>query len=116
MFKSISLAGDMTPGSELTLTLKINPSYPAPLEVACFWEDDDTLTRDQQKIAFHDRAVPAGRTTVEPAAGATEPGKDVERIEAVFRFRAPERAGDYFVACLTPAAPENGLGVSFTIR
>ena len=115
MFKGISLSGDRTPGAKLTVTLTLAPVYPVPIEVACFYEDDDTLTKDQQKLAFHDRAVPAGGVTVEAAAPDVKPGDDVERIEVSFSFTAPLLPGDYFIACLTPAAPENGLGVSFDI-
>ena len=115
MFKGIALEGPMTPGSEITLILTLNPSYPVPVEIACFWDDDDSLTKDQQKIAFHDRAAPAGRRTVEAAPAGTKPGDDVENIIEVFTFPAPSTPGDYFVACLTPAAPDNGVGVSFDI-
>jgi hypothetical protein len=115
MFEGISLEGPMTPGSELTLYLTVNISYPVPLEIACFWDDSDTLTKDQQKIAFHDRAATAGRRTIEAAPAGTKPGDDVEDIVEVFTFPAPNAAGDYFIACLTPAAPDNGIGLSFDI-
>jgi len=116
MFKGIALDGPMTPGSEITLTLTLNPSYPVPLEVACFWDDSDTLTKDQQKVAFHDRAMLAGRRTIEAAPAGTKPGDDVENTIEVFTFKAPDSEGDYFIACLTPAAPDNGIGVTFDIE
>jgi hypothetical protein len=116
MFKGISLDGPMTPGSEITLTLDLNPSYPIPVEIACYYEDDDTLSDDEMKLAFHDRAVPAGRRTIEPAEPGTAPGDDVENRTEVFTFPAPSKPGDYFIACLTPAAPDNGIGVSFEIE
>ncbi len=113
IFKGISLTGERTTGSELTVTLTLNPSYPVPVRIACYYEDDDTLTDDQEKLAFHDRAIPAGSTVIEPSPNAT-PGEELERRELSFTF-VVEQPGEYFIACLTPAAPENGLGVDFTI-
>src|SRR5688572_10636705 len=67
MFKGISMEGDRVPGAELTIIVEIERVYPVTVEVSCFYDDDDSLTEDQQKIAFHDRGVFAGRTVVEPA-------------------------------------------------
>jgi hypothetical protein len=113
MFKAIELTGDRHPGAELTVILGIELTYPVPVEIACFYEDEDNVTEDMQKLPFHERARPAGSTVLEPVRDTT-PGADVERQELSFRFRAPE-PGDYFIACLTPAAPENGIGVDFKV-
>ncbi|MND09878.1 hypothetical protein D3C83_335400 [compost metagenome] len=43
-----------------------------------------------------------------------KPDDDVEDEELTFRFTVDE-PGDYFVACITPSAAENGLGVQFDI-
>jgi hypothetical protein len=116
MFKGIEVTGDMTEGSELTVTVTITPVYQIPVELACYYEDDDSLSDDMQKIAFHDRALLAGKTTVEPAPeGVTPSDDDVERQQLSFAFTPPV-AGDYFIACLTPAAPDNGIGVDFTVK
>lgn len=114
MFKGITVTGDRTEGSELTVTVWIAPVYPVPVELACYYEDDDDLSEDMQKIAFHDRALLAGKTTVEPAPEGVKPGDDVERQQVSITF-TPRVAGDYFIACLTPAAPDNGIGVDFEV-
>ena len=114
MFKAIELTGDQRPGSELTVRLEIEQSYPVPVEIACFYEDDNLVSEGMQKLPFHERARPAGATVLE-AARDTTPGADARRQELGFRFPSPE-PGKYFIACLTPVAPQNGLGVSFEIR
>lgn len=114
LFKGIAVTGDMHPGNDLTVTVNLNPTYPVPVTIACFYEDESNLTEDEEKIAFHDRARLAGRASLESPAGAA-PGDDREREEMSFTFRV-DQPGDYFIACLTPAAPDNGLGASFTVR
>jgi hypothetical protein len=116
MFKGIEVTGDRTQGSPLTVTVTITSVYPIPVELACYYEDDDNLSDDMEKIAFHDRALLAGKTTVEPAPGDTKPSdKDLPRQPVSFEF-TPPAPGDYFIACLTPAAPDNGIGVDFTVN
>ncbi|MGE0059583.1 MAG: hypothetical protein AB7P33_04110 [Dehalococcoidia bacterium] len=115
MFKGIEVTGDRVEGAELTVTVTILQVYPIPVELACYYEDDDDLSDDMQKIAFHDRALLAGKTTVEAAPEGVKPGDDVERQQVSFTFTPPV-AGDYFIACLTPAAPDNGIGVDFEVK
>jgi hypothetical protein len=113
LFKSIVLQGERVAGATLEVTVGLNQAYPVPVHVACFYEDGSKLTDDQLKLAFHERATPIGEEVLPPVSGR-DPGDEVERREVSFRFRVDE-PGDYFVACLTPAAPDNGLGRSFTI-
>ena len=114
LFKGLSLKGEMVTGQPLELALTVNQAYPIPVHVACYYEDGSKLTDDQYKLAFEQRAQPIGDEVL-PAATGRSPGDKVERRELTFRFSVPE-PGDYFLACLTPAAPENGLGRMFTIR
>jgi hypothetical protein len=109
MFKAISLAGDRSPGAELTLTVTVIQSNPVPVQITCVYEDSNNLTDDDYRVAFHERASRIG-SVVLPA------GSEEAKREAIsFTFSVPE-PGDYFLACLTPAAAENGLGLSFTIK
>lgn len=113
LFKAIELQGERVVGSTLELTVSLNPAYPVPVQIACYYEDGSKLTDDQHKLAFQERATPIGEEVLRPATGR-RPGDDVERRQLTFRFKV-EEPGDYFLACLTPAAPENGLGRLFTI-
>jgi hypothetical protein len=113
LFKAIDLQGERIPGSVLEVSVSVNSVYPVPVQVACFYEDGSKLTDDQYKLAFHERATSIGDEVL-PATIGRKPGDDVERRQLRFSFRVDE-PGDYFVACLTPAAPDNGLGRSFTI-
>lgn len=114
LFKSIRLTGELRAGSELTLTLNVNQAYPVPVQVSCYYEDGDKLTDDQLKLAFQERATYIGGVEL-PAAAGHKPGDDVVREDFVFKFSIAE-PGEYFLACLTPAAPENGLGRLFEIE
>lgn len=117
MFKGIAVSGDMVEGAELTVTVTVAPVYPIPVELACYYEDDDTVSDDMAKIAFHDRALLAGKTTVEAAAEGVTPSDNEKAPRQEFSFRfTPPAPGDYFIACLTPAAPDNGIGVDFTVK
>jgi hypothetical protein len=113
LFKSIVLEGERVAGATLEVTVGLNHGYPVPIQIACFYEDGSKLTDDQLKLAFHERATPIGEEVLPPVFGR-KPDDEVERTEVSFRFSV-EEPGDYFVACLTPAAPDNGLGRSFTI-
>ena len=108
-FKSISLAGDRSVGNELTLTVTVAQTYPVPVEIACFYEDKDHLTDDDERVAFQERARRIGETVLPPAT--LPPGRQL----LTFDFSVTE-PGNYFLACMTPAAADNGLGLLFTIR
>lgn len=114
LFYSLDLAGERTVNSELTLDVVVTQSYPAPVRIACYYENGDKLTDDEVKRPFEERAKPIGAAVLLPESTA-KPGDDAEKQRLTFRFSIPE-AGDYFLACLTPASPENGLGLLFTIK
>jgi hypothetical protein len=109
MFKGLSLMGERSPGSELTLTVTVVQPYPVPVHIACFYEDSNDLSDDEYRVAYHERAQRIGSAMLPVGDGS-------KRREPIsFKFVAPV-TGDYFLACLTPAAAENGLGLSFSIR
>ncbi len=101
-------------GSELTIDLVITQGYPVPVRVACYYEDGDRLTEDQKKLAFQERATLAAETVL-PAAPGRRPDEKTPEQHLTFKFRIAE-PGDYFLACMTPAAADNGLGVGLKIR
>jgi hypothetical protein len=124
VFKGISLGGGACSVQadvwrcpkvdQLTVDLQIADGYPVPLRIACYYEDPDTVTEDQDKLAFHERAMLAGESTVDPKEGRKPGDKHIDRELVSISFPAPP-PGDYFLACLTPAAADNGLGLSFKI-
>jgi hypothetical protein len=114
LFKGIRLEGERAIDSELVVTVTVNQAYVMPVRVACMYEDGYRLTDDQLKMDFSERAVRVGEEVLDPAPQGTHPGDDVERRDLSFRFRVPE-PGDYFLACFTPHAPDNGLSLSFEI-
>jgi hypothetical protein len=115
VFKSISLSGDRTPGSELTIHLQVADGYPVPLQVVCYMEDPNAVTDDQDKQTFNERASIIGRRVLEPQPGRKPGDKGLDRQTLDFSFQAPP-PGSYFLACLTPAAADNGLGLDFKIE
>ena len=114
VFKSISLSGDRVAGSELTLNVEVAQPYPVPLLITCYYEDPDALTEDEKNVAFQERAPVIGKTVL-PAREGGDPQDKVEKQKLSFKFKV-DQPGTYFVACLTPAAAENGYGLSFTVR
>ena len=113
-FKSISLSGDRVSGAQLTLSVEVAQPYPVPVQVSCYFENEDALTDDQKMVAFQERATKIGETVL-PANAGSNPQDKVEKQKLSFNF-TPDKAGDYFAACITPGAPDNGYGVSFTVR
>ncbi len=112
LFKSIDLSGDLQPGAELTVTIFLTRSYPVPVIIACFYEMPARLTKDQQNVAFHERATKIGETLLQPLPAANR-SEDLILETVTFKFAVAD-PGDFFLACLTPAAPENRLDISFT--
>ena len=115
VFKTISLSGDRTPGSQLTVHLQVTDGYPLPIHIACYYEDPNHLTDDQEKLAFAERARLIGETVLDGQPGRKPGDKHLPRQTLSFDFTAPP-PGDYFLACLTPAAADNGLGMNFKVR
>jgi hypothetical protein len=114
LFKKLELQGDLYANRELILAVDVNQAYPVPVRVACYYEDREHLSKDEKKVAFQERATLIGERVLD-ASDAESPGDDVQRQTLRFTFAIPE-AGKYFAACLTPASPENGIGVSFELR
>lgn len=115
VFRRLEIEGERTAGSELTVRIEVQQGYPVPLRIGCFYENTDDLTGDQRNLVFQERAVLFGERVLPPAPDGRPWDKDRRRQTLTFRF-TPPRAGEYFVACATPAAPENGLGRALTIR
>ncbi|HXH21698.1 MAG TPA: hypothetical protein VNN10_06685 [Dehalococcoidia bacterium] len=108
-------------GSRLAVNVGITNGYPVPVRVACYYEDPDALTEDQKNLAFVERATLIGETVLAPRPGlrpdmyAPDKKDDPAKRETLtFPFQAPP-AGSYFLACLTPAAADNGVGVTLRI-
>jgi hypothetical protein len=114
LFKDLDLGGDRFANRELILALEVNQAYAVPIRVACYYEDRENLTEDEEKVAFQERATLIGERVL-PASDAESPGEDVPRETLRFAFSVPE-PGSYFAACLTPASPENGIGLEFDLR
>jgi hypothetical protein len=115
LFQSIDLSGQREINSELTLSLTITQGYPVPVHIACYYEDGSKLTDDQHKLAFQERATLIGETVLPGDIRERPGGSEVKAQKLSYKFRLAE-PGDYFLACLTPASPENGLGYLFTIK
>jgi hypothetical protein len=114
LFKDLEIEGDLYANRELILALEVNQAYPVPVKVACYYEAPDNLSEDEEKVAFQERAVLIGERVL-TASGAESPDEDVPNEMLRFAFSIPE-PGSYFAACLTPASPENGIGVDFDLR
>jgi hypothetical protein len=114
VFKKLSVSGERVAGAELTLNLEVAQPYPVPLQIVCYVEDSDKLTEDQKNVAFQERA-PRIAEAVLPARVGGDPQDKVENQTLSFKFKLDE-PGEYFLACLTPAAAENGYGVTFRVK
>ncbi len=114
IMKKISLDGDRSAGAPLTLNLQVSQIYSVPLQIDCYYDDENHLNEDQKKLLFQERATPIGEKVLPPAPVAT-PTKKAAAETVSFQFSVP-RPGSYFLACLTPAAAENGWGLNFTIH
>jgi hypothetical protein len=114
LLKDIDLEGDLFANRELVLVLEVNQAYAVPVRIACYYEDRENLTDEEKEVPFHERATPIGERLLQ-ASDAESPGDDVRRETLRLAFSVPE-PGTYFAACLTPASPENGIGVEFELR
>jgi hypothetical protein len=109
-------------GSRVSANVGVTNGYPVPLRVACYYEDPDALTEDEENLTFIERATLVGETVL-PAREAGRPDDFApdkrddpsERETLSFEFDPPE-PGSYLLVCLTPAAPDNGVALAFKIR
>ena len=118
LIDKVEVAGDFVAGSELTVTMTINHAYPVPVHIACYVENQSQVTEDEKDVAFHERATLVGEEFLDTAQGTDgplNPDDEVEKKTYSYRFTV-ETPGTYFIACITPAAPDNGIGRSFTVR
>jgi hypothetical protein len=114
MFRGIAVSGDLFVNRELTLEVELKDGYPVPVRVACFYENREALTPEQRRVPFHERATLVGERTL-PPTDAESPAADLPSQTLRFTFSVPQ-PGRYFAGCLTPAAPDNGVSLSFEIR
>jgi hypothetical protein len=114
LFTGLEIRGDRAAGAPLTVSVEVTQGYPLPVRLACLYEDDEHLTADEKKLAFVERATLIGETVL-PAATRDRPDEQDIPVQTIsFDFQIDE-AGDYVVACLTPAAPENGWSTRLRI-
>ena len=120
VFRELVLDGDalvdgkFAVDSPIAVTLTAKRAYPVPVAVSCRYEDVD-ITDDQRRLAFNERALSVFDTVLDANPGQ-QPGDDESVEDQVFRFEfAVTEPGDYFIACFTVAAPENGIGRGFTV-
>ena len=115
LFEDLEISGTRTVDSELTIELDVTQAYPVAVQVACYYEvADKELTDFEEELGFHERGFKVAETLL-PASTATRPDDEVEATRLRFSFSVPQ-PGRYFLACLTPASPENGIGKIFTVR
>jgi hypothetical protein len=114
VFKGLEVRGERVGGAPLTVSVEVTQCYPLPVRIGCYYEDDARLTDDEKKLAFAERATLIGETVL-PAATTGRPDEATAVQTISFDFQIDE-AGDYVVACLTPAAPENGWSVRLQIE
>jgi hypothetical protein len=114
LIENLRISGDFVVNGQLVVSIEVNNAYPVPVRVACMYDRETGLSDEEKRIAFHDRAIVVGERILEPRQG-TKPSDDVENVGLSFQFSVPQ-PGSYFIACITPASPENGIGRSFIIR
>ena len=103
-------------GTPLTVDLTVTQGYPVPVDVVCYYNEESHLTDDQKQVVFQERATPVARNTLPPATRGSGPA-DKQLVQQHIKFDLTiTRPGDYFLACLTPASGENGLGAGLKIR
>jgi ABC-type transporter Mla maintaining outer membrane lipid asymmetry ATPase subunit MlaF len=118
LIDKVEIAGDFVAGGEVTVTMTINQAYPVPVHIACYVENQDLVTEDQEDVVFHERATLVGEEFLDTAISPDRPlnpDDEVEKLKFSYPFRVDQQ-GTYFIACITPAAPDNGIGRSFTVR
>ncbi len=113
LFKEIALSGERVPGRELTVTVTVSQGYPVPVRVACLYEKERQLSKEEKELSFAERATLIGETVLPPAS-AGRPGDAGTTRRLSFTFSVPE-AGSYDLACMTPAAADNRLVLSFKV-
>jgi hypothetical protein len=114
VFKTMSLAGDRFVNRELTVSLAVTVAYPVPVKIACYYENRALLSAEQRNVPFAERAQLIGERVLE-AAAAEHPSEGAPLQTLRFAFSVPE-PGVYYLGCLTPAAPENRINMTFEVK
>lgn len=139
VFKKLTVTGDFTPGSLLTMTLDWEQPYPADVEIRCqvlFENAQPTATPEgspvppgvAQRTPTPTPRIPRERPTpknwVQDIPGHTlqsnDEGGPVEEATPTSgtlerRFRAPGVPGRYFIRCYTPQDENNAIFQEFTL-
>ena len=113
LFDTISLDGERVVGEDLTITVGLSNGYDVPVKVGCYYETE-AVKGDRQLQGFISRAKMIGETVLSPAPDGRPDRPDVPIQTLSFDFSV-DQPGDYFVACVTPAASDNGLGIYFSV-
>jgi hypothetical protein len=114
VFKSMTLMGDRFVNRELTVSVDVTVAYPVPVKIACYYENRAALSATQRNVPFAERAMLIGERVM-PAVAAEHPSIGAPRETLRFNFSVPN-AGVYYLGCLTPAAPENRINLSFEVK
>ena len=118
LIDKVEVAGEFIAGGEVTVMVTVNQAYPVPVHIACYVENQSLVTEDEKAVAFHERAELVGEAFLDAALASDrpiEPDSEVQKQVYRYPFRV-ERPGSYFIACITPSAPDNGIGRSFIVR
>jgi len=139
LFKQLTVTGDFTPGSLLTMRLDWEQPYPIDVEIRC-----DVLSEYAQPTATPEgspvppdvaertptptpripRERPTPKTWVQDIPGDTlesnDEGGPVDEATPTSgtlerRFRAPVLPGKYFARCYTPQDENNAIFEEFTL-
>ena len=105
--------GEFIAGRPIEVTLRVSPVYPVPVAVSCRYEDVN-ITDDQRQVSFNERATSVFEVVLAENQDDRPGDTGAEVLTYEFEFDAPQ-PGDYFIACFTVAAPENGIGRGFTV-
>ena len=118
LIDKVEVAGEFVPGGKVTVTMTVNQAYPVPVHIACYVENQSQVTEDEKDVSFHERATLVGEEFLDTAITTgrpSNPDDEVEKKTYSYTFTV-DSPGSYFIACITPAAPDNGIGRSFNVR
>ncbi len=118
LIDKVEVAGEFIAGGEVIVTMTVNHAYPVPVHIACYVENENLVTEEEEDVAFHERATLVGEEFLDTALSTGQPlnpDDEVEKVKYSYPFTV-DSPGTYFIACITPAAPDNGIGRSFTVH
>ena len=118
LIDKIEVMGNFVAGGEVTVKMTVNHAYPVPVHIACYVENQNLVTEDKEDVVFHERATLVGEEFLDTALSAGQPlNPDDEVAKKTYSYSfTVDTPGTYFIACITPAAPDNGIGRTFTVR